>query len=228
MLKHQPKSLARTLQYIGWHSPSEFGLFWDSDGTMPWKEFYWALQEDPSLRFVREAGLRELYLLGIELPFVLDGNLLRLGSGIPPPLYPVAESIPERLFYAIKPRNLASVQNTGLKATGRRFMPLCSDSALAVRIAKRRETEPILIDILARQALDGGVSLLVAGPELVPGRGDFTLFSHHTQNTSGAGGKAPCAKGFKAGAKGRGAAFSRIFYRAAATYEPFRGGRIGC
>jgi putative RNA 2'-phosphotransferase len=166
MLKHQHKTLARTLQYIGWHSPSEYGLFWDSDGTMPWKEFYWVLQEDPTLRFVREAGLRELSLLGIELPFVLDGNLLRLSPGIAHPQYPVADSVPESLFYAIKPKNLVSVQNIGLKATGRRFMPLCTDSALALRIAKRRESEPILIEILARQALDGGVSFVVSGPEL--------------------------------------------------------------
>ena len=81
MLKHQPKTLARTLAYIAVHSPHEFGLYWDADGSMPWKEFYWALQEDDSLRFVRESSVRELQLLGIELPFSLEGNRLRLSSG---------------------------------------------------------------------------------------------------------------------------------------------------
>ncbi len=80
--QYNPKTLAKTLSYIAYQAPAEYGLFWDPDGTMPWKELYWALQEDPSLRFVREGIVRELnYLPGCELPFALEGNLLRLRAG---------------------------------------------------------------------------------------------------------------------------------------------------
>ncbi len=64
-----PRTLARTLSTIAVHCPWEHGLFWDPDGSMPWKEFYWALQEDHSLRFVRESHIRELAYLGLEVPF---------------------------------------------------------------------------------------------------------------------------------------------------------------
>ncbi len=45
-------------------------------------------------------------------------------------------------------------------------MPLCADRELAMRIAMRREAEPIMIEVLATQALEEGISFLIAGPGL--------------------------------------------------------------
>lgn len=167
MLKHQPKTLAKTLTYIALHAPGEFGLFWDPDGTMPWKELYWALQEDPELRFVRESSIKELALLGIELPFTLDGNLLRLRAGIAPPEYaPCTERVLEKLYFAVRPRGFDRAKAAGLIPGGRSFIPLASDRGLALRIARRRDSEAILVEILAAAAQERGVSFFKAGPEL--------------------------------------------------------------
>ena len=165
-MKHQPKTLAKTLDYIIRRSPGEYGLFWDPDGTMPWKEFYWVLQEDPSLRFVRESTIREILLLGIELPFVIDGNLLRLRPGFGQPDYPLACDLPGRLYFGLRPKNLVRTQNIGLKNTHRRFVPLCARKELALRIAARTEQNPILIEILAREACESDLSFLAAGGDL--------------------------------------------------------------
>jgi len=166
MIKSQHKTVARTLAFIGWHSPSAFGLFWNSDGTMPWKEFYWALQEDPELRFVRAATLRELTLLGIELPFSLDGNLLRLNPGYDIPLYSPAREVPDRLYFGIRPKNLVYVQEIGLRASSRPFLPLSSDRELALRLARRREDNPLVIEVLASRAREAGITILAAGERL--------------------------------------------------------------
>lgn len=166
MLKHQHKTLAKTLDYVGRHSPGEFGLFWDPDGTMPWKEFYWALQEDPSLRFVRESSLRELSLLGIDVPFVLDGNLLRISDELMRPKYRIAADLPGRLYFGIRSKSLVHIQKFGLLPSGRSFVPLSSDRELALRIAKRRDPDPLLLEVLTDRATESGISFLVAGPEL--------------------------------------------------------------
>jgi putative RNA 2'-phosphotransferase len=166
MLKHQPKTLAKILDYIARRSPGEHGLFWDPDGAMPWKELYWVLQEDPSLRFVRETSIRELTLLGIELPFALDGNLIRLSPGVAVPRYPLASNVPERLYFGLRPKNLLPAQRTGLKSAGRRYIGLSSERELATRIAGRREKSPVLIEIRAREASGDGVCFLVAGQDL--------------------------------------------------------------
>lgn len=166
MLKHQPKTLAKTLDYIARRSPGEYGLFWDADGAMPWKEFYWVLQEDPSLRFVRESTIRELGLLGIDLPFALDGSRLRLVAEGSRPEYPAASEVPERLYFGLRPKKLDHTQNNGLRGAGRRSVALCADRELALRMAKRREDAPILIEILGGEASRNGVPFFVAGPHL--------------------------------------------------------------
>jgi putative RNA 2'-phosphotransferase len=166
MLKHQPKTLAKTLDYIARRSPGEYGLFWDPEGAMPWKEFYWALQEDVSLRFVRQSTIQELMLLGIELPFALDGNLLRLRPEFALPAYPPASDVPMRLYFGLKPKNMVYAQNSGLKSARRRFVPVCSERELALRIARRDEKAPIPIEILAREASESGLSFFTAGLHL--------------------------------------------------------------
>jgi putative RNA 2'-phosphotransferase len=161
--KMPPKTLAKTLAYIGWHAPWEFGLYWNPDGTMPWKEFYWALQEDESLRFVRESHVRELVYQGLELPFNLDGNQLRLAAKVPAPRYPVSGSPPERLFHACRRRHMEAIRLHGLQASGRPFLVLAADRDLAVRLAKRREPDPIVIEVKAAEASASGTVFHRAG-----------------------------------------------------------------
>ena len=163
---YQPKTLAKTITYVAFHSPGEFGLFWDADGTMPWKELYWALHEDASLRFVRETHLKEIAFLGIEMPFSLDGSLLRLGEGVPAPIYPVVDRPPERLFYACRRQSYLSVVKHGLSPSSRPFVRLTYDKESAQRIAKRRDPEPMTIEIRAVEAQRGGIIIRSAGPTL--------------------------------------------------------------
>ncbi len=185
MQKKQHKTLARTLSFIGYHSPGEYGLFWDEDGTMPWKEFYWALREDPELRFVRESSIRELSLLGMEIPFSLDGSLLRICSGVTLPRYKAVEDAPARLYFGIKPKNLVRTQDLGLRPSGRPFTPLSASRELAIRIARRREPEPILIEVEARRAVESGTLFLSAGAELYLVESvsrDFLIFPRVREN----------------------------------------------
>lgn len=160
---YNPRTLAKTLAYILCHAPGEHGLFWDEDGSMPWKEFYWALQEDPTLRFVRESHLREIAYLGIDFPADLDGHVVRLKPGVPPPEYPVASELPARLFHGCRPKSLAAIRQHGLRAAARPLLAVSSDPDLAMRLARRRETEPILIEILTQSAVREGIVFRAAG-----------------------------------------------------------------
>jgi len=166
MAHYLPKTLAKTLSSIAYHAPGEYGLFWDQDGTMPWKELYWALQEDHELRFVRQSHLRELTLLELEMPFELDGNLLRIRKGRSVPDYPTSEQPPARLFYACPRKRYEFVQQNGLAASGRRFLALASNPNLALRIGNRRDPGPLMLEVNSRLAASEGVSFRVAGPEL--------------------------------------------------------------
>lgn len=161
-----PKTLAKTLAYILYHAPAEYGLFWNRDGTMPWKELYWALQEDPELRFVRESHLKEIAYLGLEIPATLEGNQLRLKEGFSTPDYPIAQDVPPRLFYAARRKQHAFILKYGLPASGRPYIPLSSDKELALRLGRRRDPDPLLIEVMARKAAAEGVHFREAGPSL--------------------------------------------------------------
>lgn len=164
--KMPPKTLAKTLGYIGYRAPWEFGLFWDPDGTMPWKEFYWALQEDESLRFVRETHVRDLTFQGLELPFSLDGSRLRLSATVSVPRYPVADPPPERLYHGCRRRHMEAIRLHGLRAAGRPFLLLSTDRDLAVRLAKRREPDPVVIEVKTATAHASGIRFHEAGENI--------------------------------------------------------------
>jgi putative RNA 2'-phosphotransferase len=164
--KYAPKTLAKTLSYIACRAPGEYGLFWDPNGSMPWKELYWALQEDPSLRFVRESHIRELEYLGIELPFFLDGALLRLRDGSPVPEYSAAAP-PERLYHAFPLKRYHHVSEHGLSpSSNRSFLPLSIDKEMALRIGRRRDPKPLPAEIQARTANLEGVLIRMVDSNL--------------------------------------------------------------
>jgi putative RNA 2'-phosphotransferase len=163
---YSPKTLAKTLAYILYHSPGEHGLFWDPDGTMPWKEFYWVLQEDPSLRFVRESHLKEIAGLGIDFPAIADGRSCRLKEGHAQPHYPVAEHPPRRLYCGCPKRRLPIVRDDGLRPTSRPFLPLLSDRDMALRMARRRDPEGVVIEVQTEKAVQEGITFLAAGGPL--------------------------------------------------------------
>lgn len=158
-----PKTLAKTLATIACSIPGDYGLFWDDDGTMPWKEFYWALQEDPRLRFVRESTLRELSLLGFALPFVVEGSRIRLLERPPGPRYSEVADPPARLFAGIRRRQLAAARSEGLRALHRSYVPLWADKNTAERMACRRGADLLVLEVLAREACASGSRFYQAG-----------------------------------------------------------------
>ncbi len=163
---YNPKTLAKTLAYLLHRAPAEFGLFWDEDGSMPWKELYWAMQEDPSLRFVRETHLREIGFLGIEFPAALDGHVLKMKPSLPPPVYPPADPLPVRLYYGCRRKALMAAREHGLTAAGRSFLAVSADKDLALRMARRRDPAPALIEVLADAAAAEGICFRHAGADL--------------------------------------------------------------
>jgi len=164
--RYNPKTLAKTLAYILFHAPAEHGLFWDPDGTMPWKELFGVLEEDPSLRFVRESHIREIAYLGLEMPFALEGNLLRLQAPLEQPDYPPATHVPERLYFACRRRQLVFLREHGIVASHRPYVPISANRELALRLGQRRDPEAFLLEVLAARAASEGELIRLAGAEL--------------------------------------------------------------
>ena len=161
-----PRTLAKTLAYVACIAPSEYGLFWNTDGTMPWKEFYWVLQDDPQLRFVREATIRELELIGADLPFTLQSGLLQAKNPDDLPR-PVAVTPPPTLYYWARRKQLRAIRQDGLVPDGARsHVALFSDRDAGYRRAQYRDPQPVLVTIAAGRADPAGIQFLGAGLEM--------------------------------------------------------------
>lgn len=139
----QPQQLAKILRTVAVVTPAEYGLFWDKDGSMPWKEFFWALQREEDLRFVRENHIREIELAGIDLPFRLEEGRLNLKE--PPPEYPIA--IPDNyLFIAVPLRGVPFLKTKGiLLPSNRSYIALWSDPDESLRMAKPSTVDKYIV-----------------------------------------------------------------------------------
>lgn len=149
----KPQQLAKILKTMTVVNPAEYGLFWDKDGSMPWKEFLWALQREEDLRFVRESHIREIELAGIDLPFSLQEGRLKLKT--PLPAYPVVTP-PKYLYIAVPLRGVPFVQKKGiLLPSHRSFIALWGDPQECLKMAKPSSDEKLVVITVYTENLPG-------------------------------------------------------------------------
>lgn len=159
----QPQQLAKILRTVAVVNPSEYGLFWDKDGSMPWKEFFWALQREEDLRFVRESHIREIELAGIDLPFRLEEGRLKLKE--PLPIYP-AVFVDKYLYIAVPLRGVPFVKTKGiLIPSNRSYIALWTMPDESLRMAKPSTVDKYVVVTVDPEKLPGH-SFYQAGEKL--------------------------------------------------------------
>jgi putative RNA 2'-phosphotransferase len=148
--------LSRFLRYMLGHRPDEFGLVPDKEGRLTFKEILWALHEEPGWGYVKEIHLREVFLGKDRSFFEWEGDRARaverrwrLNLGEPGP------DVPKTLFTGIRKRAHPHVMHKGLASTG--FLVLSPDRAMALRVARRRDQNPVILEIVTTLAHKEGV-----------------------------------------------------------------------
>lgn len=158
------RTLTRLLVYMLGHRPDEFGLFPDPEGYFPLKEILSALHEEPDHGYVREDHIREV-LWGE------GGKEMEESEGRLRARHPVweiapaaeAESVPRLLYLPIRSRAHTVVLERGAKTSGGLPLVLTRTREMALRIGKRRDPEPILLEILTERLHGGGFPLSFLG-----------------------------------------------------------------
>lgn len=169
MTSKEMKRLAKSLAYIFCHRPDEYGLFLDDDGSLPVKELLWALGEIDGMRRFRESSLRDLIIIGGYTEFRLEGKKLyhepARGAALALPHGPVEP--PKVLFYGARRKNYPVLMERGIRPGSRRFEPFARQRERAVFLARRRDPEPIVVEVRALAAAEtGGVRFYLSGEEL--------------------------------------------------------------
>lgn len=152
---HQIKvdNLSRLLVYILGHRPDEFGLVPDNDGFVTYKELLQAIHEEPNYRYVRQAHINEVLLGKDRSLFQPKEKVIRtLERRWLLDFENLSQSTPKVLFTAVRTRAHPVVMEKGLKSAEGRHCALSSNKDMALRIGRRRDQKPVLLEISAAAA----------------------------------------------------------------------------
>jgi len=154
-LRQQRQSLHRFLDYVLGHRPDEFGLIADEQGFIPLKDLLRALSEEEGWKHVRLRHIEDM-MRETDERFEIKDKLIRvwprdthLQLG---PLEPVLP--PKLLYHAARRKGYPSILEHGLSPGAKPWVPLAVNPELALRLGRRRDTQPILLTIQAAKAAD--------------------------------------------------------------------------
>jgi putative RNA 2'-phosphotransferase len=166
MRSRELKQLARFVEVALGRRPDELGLVPDREGFVRIKNFLQAVREEKSFRSLRQASLDELRVSLPHPPFEILGNRIRTVDRTHLPSPQPAENPPGLLFTGIRRKAWPHVHEKGLTAGSDDFVVLSSDRELATRMACRRDSRPVLLEVSTRRLIDTGILVMQFGASL--------------------------------------------------------------
>lgn len=152
------EGLSRFLVYVLGHRPDEFGLVPDKEGFVAYKDLIQALGEEEGWRYVRRSHIQEILLGNDRALFQEENDRIRsmdrrwkIGAAHPAP------SLPGILFTAIRRRAHPVVMEKGLKGSEDRPLALSANRDMALRIGRRRNQDPVVLEVSAASAQGKGI-----------------------------------------------------------------------
>ncbi len=166
--KRNVDNLSRLMNYVLGNRPDEFGLVPDQEGFIAIKELLKAIHEEPKMAYVRESHIREVLLHDRDAAFEISGNRIRCKI---PNFSPVDRSEdtgpPAKiLFKGVKRKAYPFVLKKGLFAGSGDHVVLATHRDLAIRIARRSDQNPVILEVRARAAYEEGIAFYPFGNTL--------------------------------------------------------------
>ncbi len=152
------------MSYVLGYYPDEFGLVPDPDGFITYKELLKAVHEEPSWGYVRQSHFNEILMESDRSLFEWDDKRIRAKKtewklDLENPL----TSLPKILFIAVRKRAHPHIMEKGLMSTPGKYLTLSAEKEMAMRIGRRRDQNPVLLEVSALQAERGGIPFYVFG-----------------------------------------------------------------
>jgi putative RNA 2'-phosphotransferase len=145
------------MAYILGHRPFEFGLVPDPEGFIPFKELLWAMHEEPGYGYVSQGSMNEVLLSEDRSLFEVKEKRIRaLARQWELDLENPAQSLPKLLFLGIRSKAHPVAMEKGLRAVEGTYHALSPDRDMAVRMGKRRDQHPVILEIMAQKAQTEG------------------------------------------------------------------------
>lgn len=152
------------MRYILGHRPDEFGLVPEKDGFVTYKEFLWAIHEEPGWGYVRKGHINEVLLGKDRALFQAEENRIRARERHwHLDLDNQSQTPPKILFVAVRRRAHPVLMEKGLTAMEGKYLVFSPDQEMAMRIGRRREQRPVELEIMAASAAEEGIAFYPFG-----------------------------------------------------------------
>jgi putative RNA 2'-phosphotransferase len=157
--RHKVTALSKLLAYILRHRPDEFGLVLDEDGFISLKELQQAIAEEEGWTYVRRSHIMEVAYTSNRERFEVQDEKIRAtyGHSLPHRIHYEPVSPPKILYHGTRRRAYPHILQQGLNPMGRQYVHLATSSELAMRIGRRRDPQPLLVEIHAQRAFEEGI-----------------------------------------------------------------------
>jgi len=141
------------MHYILSRRPDEFGLVPDTNGYIKYKELLQAFHEEQEWHFVRQSHINEVLLGKDRSLFDAEESQIRaLEKKWHLDLDSPVKSLPPLLYIAVRRKAHPVVMEKGLKSTTPGYLVLSPHKDMALRIGRRRDQKPVILEVMAYTA----------------------------------------------------------------------------
>lgn len=154
------------ITYVLGYRPDEFGLVPDVNGYVKIKELLKALTEEDGWKHIRQANINELLLTRPDTPIEISANLIRATDRGRLSKPEKAQPPPKLLYTCVRRKAYPHVCQKGIFPSSQSQIVLTSDKALARRIGRRTDADPVLLTVQVHKSQDMGVVYYRAGNNL--------------------------------------------------------------
>lgn len=164
--RHTVAALSKLVAYILRHRPDEFGLVLDEDGFVSLKELRQAIDEEEGWSYVRLSHIMEMVYTSDRERFEVQDERIRAtyGHSLPQKIRYEPDTPPKILYHGTRRRAYPHILQRGLNPMGRQYVHLTTSPELALRIGRRRDPEPLLLEVHAQRAYEEGIPFYQANP----------------------------------------------------------------
>lgn len=164
--RHVVTALSKLMTYILRHRPDEFGLVLDEDGFVSLKELVQAIAEEKGWSYVRRSHIMEVASTTERERFEIQDEKIRAiyGHSLPHRIHYETAAPPTILYHGTRRKSYQHILQRGLDPMGRSYVHLTTSPELAMRIGRRRDPQPVLLEIQARRASEEGITFYLVNP----------------------------------------------------------------
>ena len=161
--------LSRTVSHALRHAPEEYGIQLDGSGWIEIAELLKALQ-DKSKRW-NDLEVEDLHLMaaaGEKRRYEFEGSRIRAayGHSISAPIQYDESVPPARLFHGTTEEAAVRIFDEGIRSMKRQYVHLSADADTAVKVALRRTSNPVILEVDAKAAYDSGIKFYLGNDNI--------------------------------------------------------------